>query len=331
MAGGKVKMAVIGVGHMGRFHAEKISALREAELVAVVDTDQGRAEEIARSLGTRAAASHEEILDNIDAAVIAAPTWAHARIAGDLLLAGKDVLCEKPLAATLEEADHLVRLVGQQGSILQVGHVERFNPAAEGLLERGKDPLFIEASRIAPFKGRALDVDVPLDLMTHDLDIILALVGEEPCEIRATGAAALGSHLDIVNARLEFPSGCVANITASRLALKDERKMRVFQADAYMSVDFRERELRVLTNVKFRTGSLPEVTEERPHFARQDPLEAELKSFVRCIMERMPPRVGGEQGRTTLKVALQISEKARLHLTKRKDLLSLSSRLVESG
>jgi len=324
-------MAVIGVGYLGRFHAEKISALKGADLTAVVDADMDRAREIARSLRTRAAASHGEILDDIDAAVIAAPTAAHARIAEDLLSAGKDVLCEKPMTATLEEADHLIRLAGEKGRMLQVGHLERFNPAVEGLLERGKDTLFIEADRIAPFKGRALDVDVALDLMIHDLDIILALVGEEPCEIRASGVPVLGGHPDIVNARLEFPGGCVANLTASRLALKDERKMRVFQVDAYMSVDFRKRRLLVVNNVEFRVGRLPKVKAERPRFAGRDPLEEELKSFVRCVTERTPPRVGGEQGRAALAAALRISEKVRQGLAGRENLLPLSRRLVEVG
>jgi len=331
MSGDKIRMAVIGVGHMGRFHAQKIAALEEAELTAVVDTDRDRADAIADNLHTRAAASHEEILDSIDAAVIAAPTWAHAPIAEALLLAGKDVLCEKPLSATLEEADRLNRLAGEQGRILQVGHLERFNPAVEELLKRGKKPLFIEAIRVAPFKGRALDVDVTLDLMTHDLDIILALTGEEPCEIRASGAPVLGSRLDIVNARLEFPGGCVANLTAGRLALKDERKMRVFQPDAYMAVDFRERTLQVISKVEFRAGDLPRVTEERPVFADRDPLEEELKSFVRCIMEKTPPRVGGEQGRAGLNAALQINEKVRLHLAGREELLSPVRHLVTVG
>ena len=329
MSDGKVRMAVIGAGYLGRFHAEKISAMRDAELAAVVDTDQDRAREIAGSLRTRAAASHGEILKDIDAAVIAAPTEAHARIAEDLLLAGKDVLCEKPVTATLEEADRLIRLAREQGRVLQVGHLERFNPAVEGLLERGKAPLFIEANRIAPFKGRALDVDVALDLMIHDLDIILTLVGEEPCEIRASGVPVLGGHPDIVNARLEFPGGCVANLTASRLALKDERKMRVFQMDAYMSVDFRKRRLLVVNNVEFRVGRQPKVTAERPRFAGRDPLEAELKSFVRCIVERTPPRVGGEQGRAALSAALRINEKVRQGLAGRESLLALTRRLVK--
>jgi len=330
MSGGEIRMAVIGVGYLGRFHAEKISALKGAELTAVVDADMDRAREIARNLRTRAAASHEEVLGDIDAAVIAAPTGAHARIAEDLLSAGKDVLCEKPMTATLEEADRLIRLAGEQGRILQVGHLERFNPAVEGLLERGKDALFIEADRIAPFKGRALDVDVAMDLMIHDLDIILALVGEEPCEIRASGVPVLGGgHPDIVNARLEFPGGCVANLTASRLALKDERKMRVFQMDAYMSVDFRKRRLLVVNNVEFRVGRLPKVKAERPRFAGRDPLEEELKSFVRCVTERTPPRVGGEQGRAALAAALRISEKVRQGLAGRESLLPLARRLVE--
>jgi len=327
---GKVGIAVIGVGYLGRFHAEKLAAMKDVRLAAVVDVNLERAQGVARSVKTRAFASHEEILGEIEAAVIAVPTEAHARIAGDLLRAGKDVLCEKPMTATLEEAETLMGLAEEHGRILQVGHLERFNPAVEKLLERGRDVLFIEANRIAPFKGRAMDVDVALDLMSHDLDIILALVGEEPCEIRASGVPVLGRHPDIVNARLEFPGGCVANLTASRLALKDERKMRVFQPDAYMSVDFRKRKLLVVNNVEFHTGSLPKVRTERPRFSARDPLEEELKSFVRCIAERSAPRVGGGQGRAVLQCALKIQDRVYRNLAGREELLAAPRRWVDA-
>jgi predicted dehydrogenase len=328
MSGAKIRLAVIGVGYLGRFHAEKIANLKETELTAVVDTDPDRAREMGRSLRTRAATSLEEIMGDIDAAVIAAPTVAHARIAEALLQAGKDVLCEKPMTATLEEADNLIRLSREQGRILQVGHLERFNPAVDGLLERGKTPMFIEAYRIAPFKGRGQDVDVALDLMIHDLDIVLALVGETPCEIRASGAPVLGEQPDIVNARVEFPGGCVANLTASRLALKDERKMRVFQADAYMSVDFRKRKLLVVNNAEFRVGSMPKVKAERPRFPGRDPLEEQLKSFVRSIVERTPPKVGVEQGRAALEAALRINKQVRQGLVGRASLLASARSLA---
>ena len=330
MTDGRLNIAVIGVGYLGRFHAEKLAAMKNVRLAAVVDADPERAREIARSLKTRALAAHEEILEDIDAAVIATPTEAHARIAEDLLRAGKDVLCEKPMTATLEEADTLVRLAGETGRILQVGHLERFNPAVEELLEQGRDVLFIEANRIAPFKGRGMDVDVALDLMSHDLDIILALVGEEPLEIRASGVPVLGRHPDIVNARLEFPGGCVANLTASRLALKDERKMRVFQPNAYMSVDFRKRKLLVVNSVEFRAGSLPKVRTDRPRFSARDPLEEELKSFVLCVRERSAPRVGGEQGRAVLRCALKIRDWVNRSLAGREGLLALSRRWVDA-
>jgi predicted dehydrogenase len=325
-----ISIAVIGVGYLGRFHAEKLAAMKDVRLTAVVDVDLERAREIARSVKTRAFASHEEILEDIDAAVIAAPTEAHARIAEALLRAGKDVLCEKPMTATRDEADALVRLTEEFGRILQVGHLERFNPAVEGLLEQGRNVLFIEAVRIAPFKGRGMDVDVALDLMSHDLDIVLTLVGENPCEIRASGVPVLGRHPDIVNARLEFPGGCVANLTASRLALKDERKMRVFQPDAYMSVDFRKRRLLVVNNVEFRAGILPKVKTVRPRFGAKDPLEEELKSFVRCITERSSPRVDGEQGRAVLKCALNIRDLVNQNLARREGLLALSPRWVDA-
>jgi predicted dehydrogenase len=324
----KVRIAVIGVGYLGRFHAEKLSVLRDAHLTAVADSNPSRAREVAAHVHARAAEDYRTLLDDIDAAVIAAPTSVHGRIASDLLAAGKHVLCEKPITSSLEEADGLIALAAERDLVLQVGHLERFNPAVEALLALARQPMFIEANRIAPFKARSLDVDVVLDLMIHDLDIVLALVGEEAAEIRASGVPVLGSHADIVNARLEFPGGCVANLTASRLALKDERKMRLFQPDAYLSVDFRKRKLLAVNNVEFRAGQLPKVKASRPRFGRQDPLEEELKSFINCVLNRSSPRVDGRQGRAALKCALMVQDRVKHGLEGRESLLARSRNLV---
>ena len=244
------------------------------------------------------------------------PTVYHHKVASDLLKAGVDVLCEKPMTTTLKEADELIDLAKANGRILQVGHLERFNPAVEGMFERVKCPLFIECNRIAPFKARATDVDVGLDLMIHDLDIILALVGQEPREIRAAGVPVLGpEHADIVNARLEFESGCVANVTASRLALKDERKMRVFQPDSYVHLDFKKRKLLVVSGVEYIPGKKPKVKAERPRFGKSDPLEREISSFMDCVRQRKNPRVSGEDGRRALACALQVSERVKASLS----------------
>lgn len=326
-----IKVAVIGVGYLGRFHAEKLASLKNVKLVAVADTNLEQAKEVARSVRTKAVADYTTILDEIDAGIVVTPTSVHWEIASTLLAANKDVFCEKPLTATLAEADHLIKLANDKKRILQVGHLERFNPAVEGLMERVGRPLFLEVNRIAPFKARALDVDVALDLMIHDLDIILALVGEEPKEIRAVGVPVLGKHADIVNARLEFPGGCVANITASRLALKDERKMRLFQPDAYMSLDFRKRKLLVVNSIEFKPGHKPKVAIERPRFAGRDPMEEELKSFINCVITRSRPRVDGAQGRAALACALAVQAKVKEVIQGQDALLAQSKKLIEAS
>ena len=331
MSAEKVRVAVVGVGYLGRFHAEKLSRLKEAELVGVVDSDLERAEKIARDLGTKAFATHEEVIDQVDAVSVVTPTLTHHQVTMDFLSAGKDVFCEKPLAATLEEADEMVGLASQSGRVLQVGHLERFNPAVEEMLSRAKDPMFIECNRIAPFKARATDVDVALDLMIHDLDIILAMVGRDPSEIRAVGVPVLGQHADIVNARLEFPGGCVANVTASRLALKDERKMRVFQPDAYLSLDFKKRKLLVVNGVEFIPGKKPKVATERPRFGKSDPLEKELAAFLECVRSRACPRVSGEDGRRALACALEVQRWVQTSAKGREELLQSPRHWVDAG
>jgi len=325
-----VKVAVVGVGYLGRFHAEKLKKLKTAELVGVVDSDPVRARAIAADLGVRAFTDHREVIDLVEAATVVTPTVHHGAVAGDFLAAGKDVLCEKPLTASLEEADRLVELAERGGRILQVGHLERFNPPVEELVRRANRPMFIEANRIAPFKARATDVDVALDLMIHDLDIILALVGEDPAEIRAVGVPVVGSHADIVNARLQFPGGCVANVTASRLALKDERKMRVFQPDAYLALDFKKRKLLVVSGVEYRPGSLPKVTADRPRFAKSDPLEEELKAFLDSVRTRQTPRVSGRDGRRALAAALAVRTCVLEGLCRLEPVLKDSKRWVDA-
>ncbi len=323
-------MAVIGVGYLGRFHVEKLSRMKHVELVAVVDQDRARAEEAAAKAGAKAFAGHTEVLDLIDAACVVTPTVTHGRVAGDLLAAGKDVLCEKPLTAELAEADRLLALAAEQGRILQVGHLERFNPAVEETLARVRNPIFIECNRIAPFKARATDVDVALDLMIHDLDIILAMVGAEPSDVRAVGVPVLGEHADIVNARLEFPTGCVANVTASRLALKDERKMRIFQPECYLSLDFAKRRLTVVEGVEYQPGKKPKVRAQRPRFGKSDPLERELASFVHAVRGREAPRVSGEDGRRALACALMVRRKVVEGLKGAEALVAMSRHLVEA-
>lgn len=327
----QTRIAVIGVGYLGRFHCQKLSRMPKAQLVGVVEVDPERAKAAAGEFGVKAFNDHQEIIDQVDAVTVVTPTVNHFAVAADFLAAGKDVFCEKPITSTLEEADKLIALAEEKARILQVGHLERYNPAVEAMMERVRRPLFIECNRIAPFKARATDVDVVLDLMIHDLDIILALAGGEPKEIRAVGVPVLGPHADIVNARLEFPSGCVANVTASRLALKEERKMRVFQPDAYLSLDFAKRRLLVVEGVEYRPGKKPKVKADRPRFGKNDPLEDELKSFVESVRTRTPPRVGGADGRRALACALAVREKAQAGFDGWESYLEASRRWVETA
>jgi predicted dehydrogenase len=331
MSDRKIRTAVIGVGYLGRWHAEKLAKNPESDLVAVVDVDEKQARTIARQWGVAAHTDYKEILGSIDAASVVTPTITHYEVTRDLLKAGVDVMCEKPFTATMEQADELIELAEENGRIIQVGHLERFNPAVEETFKRVKYPYFIECNRIAPFKARATDVDVALDLMIHDLDIILALVGEEPVEARAVGVPVLGEHADIVNARLEFPSGCVANVTASRLALKDERKMRIFQPDCYVSLDFKKRRVTVVNEVEYREGKRPKVKVDRPKFGKSDPLDKELKAFVRSVRERTAPRVGGKDGRLALSCAMKVRECAIGGMAKTREILGGNCSWVGAG
>ncbi len=325
-----VRMAVVGVGYLGRFHAEKLSRLPGVELVAVVDRDGERARQVAEPLGVPHFSDHRQVVPLVDAASVVTPTVSHFAVARDFLSAGRDVFCEKPLAASLAEADELVELARQGNRRLAVGHLERFNPAVEAMLEKVHQPFFIECNRIAPFKARATDVDVVLDLMIHDLDIILAMVGQKPSEIRAVGVPVLGPHADIVNARLEFPGGCVANITASRLALKDERKMRVFQPESYLALDYKKRKLLVVSGVEYRPGKKPRVKAQRPRFGKVDPLERELKHFTEVVRTRGRPRVSGEDGRRAMACALAVRRRVQEGLQGREELVQASRHWVEA-
>jgi len=301
--------AVIGVGYLGRFHAQKYAALPECELAAVVDPDPEAARCSAEPLGARALADHRELLGQVDAVSIAAPTSLHHRIARDFLDAGSHVLVEKPITVTVAEADELLELADDRGLVLQVGHLERFNPAlraADAILE---EPRFIESTRLAPFNPRGTDVDVVLDLMIHDIDIILDVVRSPVVRADASGAAVLTPSTDIANARLVFDNGCVANVTASRVSAKTERRMRFFQHDCYLAVDFHNRRLTV-----HRKGEqemypgIPELVTEDQHFDKADAIREEIEDFVRAITTGKQPLVTGLDGRRALATAIDITE-----------------------
>lgn len=304
----KLKCAVIGAGYLGKFHAEKYASLKECELVAVVDVNPEAAEQVAKKHGAQAMIDYQSLLGQIDAVSIVVPTSLHHTVSRDFLSAGTHVLVEKPITVTVEEADDLIAIAREKNVILQVGHLERFNPAVRGLDNMAEKPLFIESHRLSPFNPRANDVSVVLDLMIHDIDIILALVDSEVEKIDASGTAVLTQGTDIANARITFKNGCVANVTASRISMKMERKMRMFRPCSYISVDFQNRVL-----IKHKTGEkemfpgIPEIVTEESVFESGDALLEEIKHFVNCIRTGENPLVPGEAGRKALATAIEIT------------------------
>jgi predicted dehydrogenase len=302
-----MRTAVVGVGYLGRFHAEKYAVHPGAELVAVVDVDRERAHAIAHELGVEATTDHRTLVGRIDCASIAVPTNQHFTVARDLLEAGVDVLVEKPVTTTVEEAKALVELAVRGGRVLQVGHLERFNPAVLALEGIVNQPRFIECHRLAPFTERGTDVDVVLDLMIHDLDVILSMVQSPLRSVEAVGVPVLTTSVDIANARLRFANGCIANVTASRVSLKRERKLRIFQADAYVAVDYGERRVRICRREPDADGQNALVLEER-EVPEGDALELEIDAFLRAVRDREAPAVSGWDGLRALEVAHVICE-----------------------
>lgn len=305
----KLKCAVIGAGYLGKFHAEKYASLKDCELVAVVDINAEAAQQVAEKTGSQALTDYQELLGKVDAVSVVVPTSYHHRVSKDFLNAGAHVLVEKPITVTVEEADELIAIAKKKNVILQVGHLERFNPAVRGLEKMEDKPLFIESHRLSPFNPRANDVSVVLDLMIHDIDIIMALVDSEVEKIDASGTAVLTQGTDIANARITFKNGCVANVTASRISMKMERKMRMFRPSSYISVDFQNRVL-----IKHRTGEkemfpgIPEIVTEESVFESGDALLDEIKHFVNCIKTGENPLVPGEAGRKALATAIEITK-----------------------
>lgn len=304
----KITCAVIGTGYLGKFHAEKYAALENCELVAVVDTDPDAAARVAEKVGSRPLTDYREVLGKVDAVSIVVPTSYHHQVAKDFLSHGSHVLVEKPITVTVEEADELIALAKAHDLKLMVGHLERFNAAILGLDLVREKPLFIESHRLAPFNPRANDVSVVLDLMIHDIDIILDLVDSEVERIDAKGVTVLTSDTDIANARLTFRNGCVANVTASRASLKVERKMRMFMPNRYLSVDFQNRVL-----AEYRKGEkemfpgIPEILSEESTFENGDALMEEIRHFVGCIETGREPLVSGSAGRRALATAIEIT------------------------
>lgn len=303
-----LRTAVIGVGYLGRFHAQKYAQIDGSSLVAVVDANAETCAKVAAEVGTRAVHDYRELFGAVDAVSLAVPTPLHHRIGRELLEQGIDVLIEKPIATTVAEARELVELARANKRILQVGHLERFNPAVLAAAERLRTPRFVESHRLAPFKQRGTDVSVVLDLMIHDIDLIQELVGTPIESIDAVGASVFSGEIDIVNARLRFQGGCVVNTTASRISMKQERKIRIFQDDAYLSVDMQQK---ILTVIRKKTAapveSPAQVAIEEENFDQGDALRAEIESFLKAVRERSAPVVTGEDGLRALETAMKIT------------------------
>jgi predicted dehydrogenase len=305
----KLRVGVVGTGYLGKFHAEKYARMNDVELVGVVDIDTSQARQVADRYKTKAYTSHLDLLGRVDAVSIVVPTPSHFAVSKDFLAHDIDVLIEKPMTTTTQEADELIEFAESRNLIIQVGHLERFNPAVLALDGIINKPMFIESHRLSIYKERATDVSVVLDLMIHDIDIISNFVRSSIKSIHAAGIPVISEHVDIANARLEFANGCVANVTASRISTKNERKIRLFQRDGYISVDFANHEITIIRqNDKLKRGLIPGMDINQLCFTRSDALEDELKAFIRSVKRRETPAVNGQVGRAALKIALGVME-----------------------
>jgi predicted dehydrogenase len=302
-----MKAAVIGVGHLGKHHARILAALPGVSLAGVVDLNRDRAEKIAGEYGTRAFANVNEIPDQLDVVVIAVPTESHAAIALPLIESGVHTLVEKPVTQTVQEADTLIAAARRNGVVLAVGHSERFNPAVAAARPHIKDPRFIEVHRLGTTPERSLDIDVVLDLMIHDLDLILSVVASEVERVEAVGVPVLTPRVDIANARVRFKNGCIANLTASRISKEAVRKIRFFQRDAYVSIDTAARDVEVWSVVA-QPGGARKIGGGKLAVNGDEPLKAELEDFIGAVRDRRPPAVSGEEGRAALALAVRIVE-----------------------
>ena len=310
----KLRVGVVGVGALGRHHARVYASLPDAELVGVVDPYPGRADEVAGPLGTQVYADYSDLFGKVDAVSIATPTILHAEIGERFLNEGVHVLVEKPVSHTLKDADRLIQAANSNGRVLQVGHLERFNPAVKRLREIVRKPRFFEAHRMGLFSPRSLDIDVILDLMIHDLDIICLLVQSPVAQVSAVGIAILTNRIDIANARLHFEDGCVANVTASRVSMEKIRKLRLFQKQEYISLDYTRQDIAIFRVNGRPDGNIPEIVSRKLTPENKEPLQLELQSFLLAARGEVPVECSGEEGRNALALALQIlvqAEKAQ--------------------
>ncbi len=307
----RIRAGVVGAGYLGSFHAEKYASMEGVDLVAIVDIDATRAGSAAKKHGAQAFVSPEEIYSMVDAVSVVVPTSQHHAVAKGFLQRGVDVLIEKPMTATLPEASDLIRTAERKRCILQVGHLERFNAVWEAVGSALMRPKFIEVHRLGPFQARGTDVDVILDLMIHDIDIVLKYVCAPLERIDAVGVPVLSPNVDIANVRIHFRDGTVANLTASRVSAKRTRKIRFFQRDAYVSVDYDEGKVQVFRRVPGSGGDVPEIVGHERTVERSDALRTEIEAFVESVRTRKPPEVGGAEGKKALQVALRILRRMR--------------------
>jgi len=305
---GKIRCAVIGVGYLGGYHAEKYAAIADVDIIGIIDSDFKRAVQVASKLGSTPYSDYREVINMVDAVSIVTPTISHFEIARDFLNAGVHCLLEKPMTRTIEEADELNSIAESKGLVFQVGHLERFNPAVESAMSYINRPLFIETHRLHQFHQRGIDVDVVLDLMIHDLDLILSFVREMPCDIKAAGVPILSQNSDIANVRMEFPGGCVANITASRISFKNMRKFRLFQKNAYIGIDCGECVLEIVSQQAKNGLKGHDLISKKESFEKQDTLKQEIESFINCIIDGKKPVVDGLQAKNALAVAIEINK-----------------------
>lgn len=306
----KIRVGVVGAGAFGRHHARVYASLPDAELTGVADIKEERARQVASPLGVKAYSDPAELFGKVDAVSIAVPTSLHAEIGEQFLQRGVHVLIEKPIAHTLEDADRLIRAAESNRRILQVGHLERFNPAVEMLREIVTRPRFFESHRMGSFSPRSLDIDVVLDLMVHDLDIICSLVNSPAAQIHAVGIAILTDRIDIANARIHFEDGCVANITASRVSMEKIRKLRLFQKHQYISLDYGRQDISVFSLKHKPEGGIPDIVSDTLTPDRKEPLYEELNAFLKTVGGREPLRCSGPEGRRALELALQVLSQA---------------------
>lgn len=306
----KIRVGVVGTGALGKHHARVYTSLPDAILTGVVDTHPGRAEEVAGPLGTEAYKTHTDLFGKVDAVSIATPTTLHAEIGEQFLEQGIHIMVEKPITHTLSDADRLIQSAESNRCVLQVGHLERFNPAVQQLREIVKHPRFFESHRMGSFSPRSLDIDVILDLMVHDLDIICSLVPSPVIQVHAVGIAILTDRIDIANARIHFEDGCVANVTASRVSMEKVRKLRLFQKHEYISLDYTRQDITIFSLQQNPDGGIPEIVHRRLTSDKKEPLYEELDSFLKTIRGLEPVHCSGKEGRQALDLALQIRAQA---------------------